>query len=121
MNNKILIVDIETTGFLDQGGHIAEIGIVELDLRTGAKEIIFDEVCHEKGMTLESVQNSWIVSNGFMTVEEIRHSKNLEVYRSQLQGIFNQYRTGATAFNNAFDMGFLKDRNFTFPKVLDAQ
>ncbi|MBB6463878.1 3'-5' exonuclease family protein [Flammeovirga kamogawensis] len=118
MENKILVVDIETTGFLNQGGHIAEIGIVELDLQTGAKEIIFDEVCHEKGMTLESVQNSWIVSNGFMTVEEIRHSKNLEVYRSQLQDIFNQYRTGATAYNRSFDFDFLESRRFQFPAKL---
>lgn len=29
---KILIIDIETTGFLKQNGKIVEIGIVELDL-----------------------------------------------------------------------------------------
>jgi len=27
MTNSIIIVDIETTGFLDQGGKIVEIGI----------------------------------------------------------------------------------------------
>ena len=32
---KILILDIETTGFLNQGGSIVEIGIVELNLDTG--------------------------------------------------------------------------------------
>lgn len=38
--NKILILDIETTGFLQQGGKIVEIGIVELDLSNGNKKKI---------------------------------------------------------------------------------
>jgi len=33
MENKILIIDIETTGFLPKG-KIVEIGIVELDILT---------------------------------------------------------------------------------------
>jgi len=44
---KILILDIETTGFLNQGGKIVEIGLVELDLSNGNTKIVFDEVCHE--------------------------------------------------------------------------
>ena len=32
---KILILDIETTGFLQEGGKIVEVGIVELDLSNG--------------------------------------------------------------------------------------
>ena len=44
--SKILILDIETTGFLQQNGKIVEIGIVELDLENGQREIIFNEVCH---------------------------------------------------------------------------
>lgn len=46
---EILIIDLETTGFLTQGGKIVEVGIVELDLETGNKKIIFDQVVHEKG------------------------------------------------------------------------
>lgn len=120
MENKILIIDIETTGFLDQGGHIAEIGMVELCLQSGNKQIVFNEVCHEKGMTLDSVQNSWIVSNGYMTVDEIRYSKNINLLRAQIQEIINLYSNGATAYNRSFDFNFLEDRGFSFPRKLDC-
>ena len=45
--DKILVIDIETTGFQKQGGSIVEVGIVELDLETGKAEIIFDSLCRE--------------------------------------------------------------------------
>jgi DNA polymerase III epsilon subunit-like protein len=115
---KILILDIETTGFLQQGGKIVEIGIVELDLSNGNKKIIFDRVTHEAGITKEEVEASWIVGNSTLTLEEIRHSPNLEVLRPEIQGILDDYVNGATAFNNAFDFGFLEDRGFRFNKKL---
>ena len=118
MNKKILIIDIETTGFLQQNGKIVEVGIVELCLETGAKKIIFDKVVHEAGITLAEVENSWIVQNSTLTVEDIRHSKTLEYHRREIQQILNDYPNGATAFNNAFDFGFLEDRRFVFPKKL---
>ncbi|MEI7488560.1 MAG: hypothetical protein WCJ72_14355 [Chryseobacterium sp.] len=55
---KILILDIETTGFLQEGGKIVEVGIVEIDLSNGKKKIIFDQVTHEKGITKQEVENS---------------------------------------------------------------
>jgi len=118
MNKKILIIDIETTGFLQQGGKIVEIGIVELCLETFAKRIIFDEVLHETGITKEDVENSWIVQNSTLTLEAIRQSKSLEFYRPGIQIIIDSYPAGATAFNNAFDFGFMEDRGFIFPKKL---
>ena len=115
---KILILDIETTGFLQAGGKIVEVGIVELDLSNGEKKIVFDEVCHEKGITLEEVENSWIVKNSTLTVDMIRYSLPLYAIAPIIQKIINDYPTGATAFNNTFDFGFLEDRGFTFPKKL---
>ncbi|MCP4522452.1 MAG: hypothetical protein GY827_12295 [Cytophagales bacterium] len=117
---KILIIDIETTDLSPQKGHIAEIGIVELDLTNGEKKILFDELCHEKGMTLESVQNSWIVSSGYITVDEIRYSKSLQKHQQRIQSIVDAYPLGATAFNKNFDFGFLEHRGFRFPRKLDC-
>ena len=114
MSKKILIIDIETTGFLKSGGKIVEIGVVELDLNTGEKCIIFDQVMHESGMELNKVQDSWIVNNSSMTVEEIRGSKHLDSYRSELQIMFNSYELGSTAYNNVFDFGFLVDSKTSF-------
>ncbi|MGV0828327.1 3'-5' exonuclease [Empedobacter brevis] len=115
---KILILDIETTGFLQAGGKIVEVGIVELDLSNGEKKIVFDEVCHEKGITLQEVENSWIVKNSTLTVDMIRYSLPLHAIAPIIQKIINDYPAGATAFNNTFDFGFLEDRGFTFPKKL---
>lgn len=118
MDNKILIIDIETTGFLQKGGKIVEIGIVELDLTDGKTQILFDEVCHETGITKKEVEDAWIIENSDMTVEEIRQSINLKKMQPEIQEIIDKYPTGATAFNNVFDFGFMKDRKFTFPKEL---
>lgn len=117
-DKKILVIDIETTGFLNAGGKIVEIGIVELDLETGNRKIIFDKVCHETGITLKEVNDSWIVSNSTLTMEEIRHSDNLNKLKPEIQAILYAYPLGATAYNNAFDFGFLENRGFVFPKKL---
>lgn len=116
--SKILILDIETTGFLQQGGKIVEVGIVELDLKSGERVILFDEVCHEKGITLEEVEKSWIVQNSDLTTKMIKYSGSLESKKIRIQNIINDYPLGATAFNNAFDFGFLEDRGFYFAKKL---
>lgn len=118
--SKILILDLETTGFLNKGGKIVEIGIVELDLGTSEKKIIFNEVCHEQPITAKEIEDSWIVNNSDMSVEAIKYSGTLESKRRRIQTILNDYPLGATAFNNAFDFGFMENRGFVFPRKLDC-
>jgi len=118
--SKILIIDIETTGFQNQGGKIVEVGIVELDLSNGNREIIFNEVCHESGITLEEVEKSWIVQNSDLTTKQIKYSGSLESKKPRIQTIINDYPIGATAFNSAFDFGFLESRGIVFPKKFDC-
>lgn len=118
MENKILVIDIETTGFLDQGGKIVEVGIVELDIKTGKKKIVFDSVVHEKPISKEEVERSWIVKNGYMNADEIRHSPELKTKIPQIQQIINKYPLGATAYNNQFDFGFLENRGIKIKKKL---
>lgn len=115
---EILILDIETTAFLNEGGKIVEIGIVSLDLNTGQKKIIYDHVCHEKGITAQEIKNAWIVNNSDLNLEQIRYSPSLDYIRPTVQKILNNYPLGCTAFNNAFDFGFMKSRGFVFPKEL---
>lgn len=117
---KILIIDIETTGFLNSGGKIVEVGIVELDLTNGDKKIIFDYVCHEKGITPDEIRNSWIVKNSTLTFEQIKYSKDFNTLKGKIQQIINDYPAGATAFNNDFDFGFLENRGIIFKKKLDC-
>jgi len=117
-DNKILILDIETTGFLQSGGKIVEIGIVELDLSNGATKIVFDNVVHETGITKDEVEKSWIFKNSDITLDEIRYSKNLNKYTEEIQSIINSYPCGTTAYNNVFDFGFLENRGFIFNNKL---
>lgn len=115
---KIAILDIETTGFLQAGGTIVEIGIVELNLETGERKIVFDEVTHEKGITREHVEKAWIIKNSDLTVEAIQKSRSLDKIKPEVQEIINSYENGVTAYNNSFDFGFLEDRGFHFPVKL---
>lgn len=115
---KILIVDIETTNFLNKGGRIVEVGIVELDLDSGEKRVLFDEVCHEDGITRDECDTAWIIKNSNLTTEEIRTSKNLKILAKQINRILFNYPLGVTAYNSAFDFGFLESRGFVFQKKL---
>ena len=115
---KILVLDLETTGFQKDNGKIVEIGIVELDLNGGKRRIIFDEVVYEAGITAEEVKSSWIVNNSSLTVDAIRNGWELGKVRSEVQGMLNRYHLGATAFNNTFDFGFLESRGFVIPNKL---
>lgn len=116
---KILIIDIETTGFQPKG-KIVEIGIIELNMENGERKILFNQVTHEKGITKEEIEKSWIVKNSDLTVEAIRNSKRLDLLQKEIQGIINSYPYGATAYNNKFDFGFLESRGFEFPQKLDC-
>jgi DNA polymerase-3 subunit epsilon len=115
---KILIIDIETTGFLKAGGKIVEVGIVELNLETGMKLVLFDEVCFEAGISKVECDNSWIIKNSDLTTEDIRTSKSLYFYKEVIQDLIDSHPLGATAYNNTFDFDFLKSRGFTFIKEL---
>jgi len=116
--SKILVIDLETTGFLQQGGKIIEVGIVGLNLETGGKKILFNEVCHERPLTRKEVEDSWIVKNSTITVEAIQNSRQLRFLAPKIQELLNKYPAGATAYNNAFDFGFMENRGFVFPKKL---
>lgn len=115
---KILIIDIETTDVSHLKGKIVEIGIVELDLVLGQKKIIFNYVTHEKGITPDEVNNSWIVKNSDLNLQQIRFSVILDRLKPIVQNILNAYPLGATAFNNPFDFTWMESRGFVFPKKL---
>jgi len=115
---EILVLDIETTGFLNQGGKIVEVGIVSLDLNTGQKKILFSSVVHERPITKKEVEDSWIVHNGYMTTEEIQQSIWLINILPEIQAIIDMHPNGATAFNRSFDFDFLESRGLKFPKKL---
>lgn len=114
---NILIIDIETTGFMPIG-KIVEVGIVELNLLSGDRKIIFDKICHEKPITLEEIEKAWIVRNSDLSAEIIFNSDEFLSMQSEIQEIINSYPLGATAYNNQFDFRFLEYRGIVFNKKL---
>lgn len=117
--SKILVLDIETTGFLNQGGSIVEIGVVELCLNTGETSIIFDSLLRESILTAKHREEpmGWIFRNSDLTPEEVRNAPAAKEVLAQLQTVLNDYPLGCTAYNKSFDFGFLKDRGIKFKEL----
>lgn len=117
MTKKFLVLDIETTGFLKDGGKITEIGITEVDPVAKTTSLIFDQVMNP-GLTLEQCQKAWGVTEGYMTAEEIFNASPLTDYLDQVQMIIDAYEGGVTAFNSDFDFTFLESVGIKFPVKL---
>jgi DNA polymerase III subunit epsilon len=108
---KILVVDIETTGF-KTSDCIVEIGITMLNLETGERRLIYDEVVKEESFGVEH-QNAWVFKNTNLKFEDVMNANPLD--KETLQNIFSQAPT--TAYNKKFDMRFLKDRGFAIKEI----
>jgi DNA polymerase III epsilon subunit-like protein len=113
---KILVVDIETSGFSYQKDVIFEIGIVSLDLSSGEITTLFDSCGREPHLSARH-RDSWIFSNSDLTPDMVRSAPTMEEIRPKVQSIFSAH-SGMSAFNSKFDFGFLRNRNFVLPKEL---
>ncbi|MCK5614219.1 3'-5' exonuclease [Candidatus Pacearchaeota archaeon] len=118
MDSKILILDIETTGFSPKKNRIVELGIVSLDLLNGEIVTLFDECICEPGITKEEIEKSWIWQNSDITMLDIFDGEKWSECFTEVQGIINDHQIGATAFNNKFDFSFMDARGFIFPAKL---
>ncbi len=115
--SKILVLDIETTGFLNQGAKIVELGMVELDLSNGNITPLFDSLINEPGFDHRHAEYpfGWIFQNSDLTIEEVHAAPSLESLRTEIQELLDQYP--ATAYNKAFDFDFLRDRGFSIQEL----
>jgi DNA polymerase III epsilon subunit-like protein len=104
---KIAILDLETTGFSSSLDCIVEMGMVELDLKTGDRKPLYNKIIKEPHYS-ESHKKSWIYTGSSLTHEEVMAADPLD--KDTIQDLFTKYR--ATAFNKSFDMRFLKERGF---------
>ncbi len=116
MNNqgKILIVDIETTGFLKQGGLIVEIGFAELNLDTGESIEVYSSIVKEDKFSPAHALKpfGWIFSNSDLKYEDVDNAVSLDSEKQKIQSIIDSYPLGITAFNKNFDLPYLKSRGF---------
>src|SRR6056297_103103 len=97
--NTIGIVDIETTGFLNQGGKIVEVGVVELDITNGNKRVLFDSLIREDGLNEAHTRYpmGWIFQNSNLKYEEIAKAPGLDEVKQEIQDVFDSFFTGITA------------------------
>ena len=109
--NKILVLDIETTGLTAGVDFILELGMVELDLDTGRIIHLFDETFKSHKLRRKH-HKSWIFENNYMNIEVIKNSKPIEEYKDNIQGILDQYQDKVYAWNNQFDFKFLRYEGF---------
>ncbi|MHA1458746.1 MAG: 3'-5' exonuclease [Promethearchaeota archaeon] len=112
-SEKIAIIDIETTDLKPDNGLIIEIGIVELDLITGATKILFDSFVKEPEFG-EEHKNAWIFNNSDLKFEDCVDAPSLNNVKKHIQEIFDHY--SLTAYNNSFDFGFMESRGFIIKK-----
>jgi len=111
LENKIAIVDIETTGFMPTG-LIVEVGIVELNLDTGNVKPLYNSLVREPGFC-EDHKDSWIFKNSDLTFEQVQAAMPLDCVA--IQGILSRYP--ATAYNNKFDFSFLESRGINIDRL----
>ena len=102
---KILVIDIETTGFRVESDAIVEIGVVLVDLENGSFEPVFDQLIKENNFNPVH-ETAWIFENSDLKYKDILNAKELDIVK--LQNLLNQYPI--TAWNSKFDFGFLEDR-----------
>lgn len=112
-NPEVIVIDIETTGFLESGGQIVEIGIVLLNIKTGTITELFNQtICPSKIFK----KSAWIFHNSDLEVSDVLNAELLEVYKEEIQSLLNKYHV--TAFNKVFDLGFLRKEGFKIPSEL---
>lgn len=112
----IAIVDIETTGFLNQKGLIVEIGIVSLNLNNGEIQHEFSSLVREHSFNPAHAKPpyGWIFDNSSLSYSEIETAPLMTSIFDDIQQTINRFPAGITAYNAAFDLPFLKSRSFTF-------
>ncbi len=116
---EIAIVDIETTGFQNQGGLIVEVGIVGLNLETGTITDEFEAIVKENGFGEKHAKKpyGWVFQNSDLKYEDVLMADGLSKLLPEIQTILDKYVLGATAFNKQFDFGFLKSRGLKIKEL----
>ena len=116
-SNKILVIDIETTGFNHKSDCILELGIVELDLTSGDITELMDLQLKETHLSAKH-HTAWIFENGFMSHDDVRTANPLAIHFDEIQSIFDKYLGKIAAWNRAFDVDFLESRGFNLGKAI---
>ena len=117
MAQRVLVCDIETTGLDPLKDLIVEVGLVLIDLKTGAIEKCFDQVVREASFG-DAHKKAWVFANSDLKFGEVQSAPLLLSVKEEIQNYFNRFP--ATAYNKQFDFGFLRQRGIKIPYELDC-
>ena len=81
---SIAVLDIETTGLDKKLDYILEIGICELNLLTGTRKKLFDQIVRESGFS-EKHRNAWIFDNSTLSFDQVIKSPLITEIQAPLQ------------------------------------
>ena len=117
---RIAVLDIETTARYPQVGTIVEVGICMLDLETGFNSKLLDTVVREADFETKfegsQLEKCWVFQNSDLTVNMVRNAPKWGDVVPKLERIFQKFPV--TAYNKAFDLGFLRNRQVNVPQEL---
>ena len=117
---RIAVLDIETTARSPQVGTIVEVGLCMLDLDTGFISKLLDTVVREADFETkfeaQLLEKCWVFQNSDLTVNTVRNAPKWEDLVPKLERIFLKFPV--TAYNKAFDLGFLRNRRVNVPQEL---
>ncbi len=82
-------------------------------MATGATLILFDSLVRELRFG-DQDRNAWIFNNSDLKFDDIVNAPMLSHVKNEIQEILNQY--SLTAYNTAFDFGYMESRGFTIKK-----
>lgn len=105
---KILVIDIETTGFKPGIDEIVELGATSLDTETGELQKVFDQRCYSDELSIKDLANSWIGQNSDILHRFISSATPIEIALEDFQKALNWHKDGITAFNSDFDFKHLE-------------
>ena len=116
---KLLIIDIETTGYIPEGHSIVEIGIVLCDSDTRETIPVFNQIVKDDEWDYNKHKYAWIFQNTNLTPEQVNRANHINHYKKELQALFDKYYI--TAYNKRFDVSFMSARGFKLRDVKDLQ
>jgi hypothetical protein len=112
MDNKLLIVDIETNSLSVQNAHILELALANLNLQTGKVDLVIDTLV-QPDCSEENWRECWFIENSGVRVEEIRRASTFNMIRSQIE---HEFKHPITAYNTEFDFNILIRHGVMIPQ-----
>jgi len=106
------IINVATTGFLNSGGKIVEIGIALLDTDTGLVEEGYSAICKDPRLT-RADRNAWIFDNSDLTIDCVRKGLPLSELKEEIDSVLSAC-DAVTAYNKSFHLDFLRSYGFKF-------